>query len=58
LDAVQQQRIVSALVENKMRDLIKNKAPELLGVRGEELDRFVHDLFDLRTMDLTIPTVD
>jgi hypothetical protein len=56
LSADQQQRILNVLVKNKLEDSIKNKVPELLDVKEEELTQFVHDLFDLKKMELTIPT--
>jgi len=52
----QQQVIVDALIKNKLEDTIKNKVPELLSVKEEELTQFVHDLFDLKKMSITIPT--
>lgn len=56
LSADQQQLLINVLVKNKLEDSIKNKVPELLSVKEEELTQFVHDLFDLKKMDLTIPT--
>ena len=52
----QQQLILNVLVKNRLEDSIKNKIPELLSVKEEELTQFVHDLFDLKKMDLVIPT--
>ena len=51
-----QQLLVNVLIKNKLEDTIKNKVPELLSVKEEELTQFVHDLFDLKKMDITIPT--
>ncbi|MCX6823849.1 MAG: hypothetical protein NT085_01880 [candidate division SR1 bacterium] len=51
-----QQLLIDVLIKNKLEDTIKNKVPELLSVKEEELTQFVHDLFDLKKMDLTIPT--
>jgi hypothetical protein len=56
LSADQQQLLVNVLVKNKLEDSIKNKVPELLAVTEEDLTQFVDDLFDLKKMDLTIPT--
>ncbi|MEI6672770.1 MAG: hypothetical protein WCL02_05600 [bacterium] len=52
----QQQLLLNALIKNKLEDTIKNKVSELLDVNEEELTQFVHDLFDLKKMNLTIPT--
>lgn len=51
-----QQLILNVLIKNKLEDSIKNKIPEILDVKEEELTQFVQDLFDLKKMDLTIPT--
>ncbi|MEI6118901.1 MAG: hypothetical protein WCP92_06910 [bacterium] len=51
-----QQLLTDVLIKNKLEDTIKNKVPELLSVKEEELTQFVRDLFDLKKMDLTIPT--
>jgi hypothetical protein len=56
LSADQQQTLVDVLVTNKLEDSIKNKIPELLSVKEEKITQFVHDLFDLKKMDITIPT--
>jgi hypothetical protein len=56
LSSDQQQLILDVLVKNKLEDTIKNKVPELLDVKEEELTQFVHDLFDLKKMDLVVPT--
>jgi len=52
----QQQLLVNTLVKHKLEDTIKNKVPELLSVTEEELTQFMNDLFDLKKMDITIPT--
>lgn len=52
----QQQLILDVLIKNKLEDSIKNKVPELLDVKEEALTQFIHDLFDLKKMDLAIPT--
>ena len=56
LSSDQQQLILNVLIKNRLEDSIKNKVPELLSVKEEELTQFVHDLFDLKKMDLVIPT--
>jgi len=56
LSSDQQQILVSTLIEDKIKDTIKNKVPELLSVSEEELTQFVHDLFDLKKMDILMPT--
>ncbi|MEI7919471.1 MAG: hypothetical protein WCH65_04675 [bacterium] len=56
LSASDQQVIVDVLVKDKLQDTIKNKVPELLSVSEEDITQFVHDLFDLSKMDITIPT--
>lgn len=56
LSADHQQILVNVLVKNKLEDTIKNKVPELLSVTEEKLTQFVNDLFDLKKMDITIPT--
>lgn len=53
-----QQFLVNVLIKNKLEDTIKNKVPELLDVKEEDITQFVHDLFDLKKMDITIPTRD
>lgn len=52
----QQQLIINVLVKNKLEDTIKNKLPDLLSVKEDELTQFIHDLFDLKKMDISIPT--
>lgn len=52
----QQQYILDVLIKHKLEDTIKNKVPELLDVKEEELTNFVDDLFNLQKMDVTIPT--
>jgi len=52
----QQQLLVNVLVKHRLEDTIKNKVPELLSVTEEELTQFVNDLFDLKKMEITIPT--
>ena len=56
LGADQQQVILDVLVKDKLEDTIKNKVPELLSVSEEDITQFVHDLFDLKKMDITLPT--
>jgi len=51
-----QQFLINVLIKNKLEDSIKNKIPELLAVTEEDLTQFVTDLFDLKKMDLVIPT--
>jgi len=58
LSADQQQLLVNVLVKDKLEDTIKNKVPELFSVSEENITHFVHDLFDLKKMDITIPTKD
>lgn len=58
LSADQQQFIVSFFVKNKLEDTIKNKVPELLAVDEVAITKFMTDLFDLKKMDLTLPTKD
>ena len=52
----QQQTLVSALIEDQIKDTIKNKVPELLSLSEKDLTQFVHDLFDLKKMDMIVPT--
>lgn len=52
----QQQVLVNVLIKNKLEDSIKNKVPELLDVKEEDITQFIHDLFDLTKMELTLPT--
>lgn len=52
----QQQLLVDTLVKNKLEDTIKNKVPELLSVDDEWFSQFIRDLFDLKKMDITVPT--
>jgi hypothetical protein len=56
LSVAHQQSIIDILIKNKLEDSIKNKVPELLEVKEEEIAQFVRDLFDLKKMDITIPT--
>jgi len=56
LSAPQQQILVNALVKNKLKDTIKNKVPEFLDVGEDDLIQFITDLFDLKKMDIVIPT--
>ena len=56
LSADKQQLLVDTLVKHKLEDTIKHKVPELLSVKEEDLTTFVNDLFDLKKMDLVIPT--
>ena len=56
LSAEQQQQLVDTLVKGTLEDTIKNKIPELLSVSEEDITQFVHDLFDLKKMELTVPT--
>ncbi len=56
LSSIQQQKLIDVLIKNKLQDTIKNKVPELLSVTEEELTQFVNDLFDLKKMDISIPT--
>jgi hypothetical protein len=56
LSKEKQQPLVDVLVAHKLEDTIKNKVPELLAVSEEELSHFVRDLFDLKKMNLTVPT--
>jgi hypothetical protein len=56
LTADKQQFLIDALVKNTLEDTIKNKVPELLSVNEEDITQFVHDLFDLKKMNITIPT--
>ncbi len=56
LSSDKQQVLIDTLVKNTLQDTIKNKVPGLLSVTEEELTQFVHDLFDLKKMNLTIPT--
>lgn len=56
LSSSQQQLILNVLVKNKLEDSIKNKVPELLSVNEDEIAQFVSDLFDLKKMDLIVPT--
>lgn len=56
LSSDQQQVLVDVLVKNKLEDSIKHKIPELLDVKEEMITQFIHDLFDLKKMDITIPT--
>lgn len=51
-----QQHFVNTLVKQQLNDTIKNKVPELLALDTKELTAFVDDLFNLKKMDLTIPT--
>jgi hypothetical protein len=51
-----QQHIVDVLIKDKLEDTIKNKIPELLSVAEEDITQFVHDLFDLKKMELILPT--
>lgn len=54
----QQQILLDVLIKNKLADLIKRKAPELLSTNEETLTQFVNDLFDLNKTSLDIPTSD
>jgi len=56
LSAGQQQELINSLVKHKLQDTIKNKVPELLDVSEEEFAQFITDLFDLKKMDIVIPT--
>jgi hypothetical protein len=56
LTQADQQLLVNVLVKHKLKDLIANKAPELLLVDEKGLTQFVDDLFDLQKMDLILPT--
>lgn len=61
LSVQEQQSLVDLLVKEKLRDLIKNKIPELLSVDEKQLTTFVDELFDLQKVDgtyqeLHIPT--
>jgi hypothetical protein len=56
LSPADQQLLVNVLVKHKLKDLISNKAPELLLVDEAALTQFVDDLFDLQKMDLVLPT--
>jgi hypothetical protein len=56
LSADQQQLITNILVKYKLEHVIKNKVPELLSVNEEEFTQFINDLFDLKKMNITIPT--
>lgn len=56
LSADHQQLLVDVLIKHKLEDAYKNKVPELLSVTEKDLTQFVNDLFDLKKMDLIIPT--
>ena len=56
LSPEQQQLLINVLIKNKLEDTIKNKVPEMLSVKEEDLTQFVHDLFDLKKMDISVPT--
>jgi hypothetical protein len=56
LSSEQQQVLINVFLKHSLEDSIKNKVPELLDVQEEALTTFITDLFDLKKMDLTIPT--
>lgn len=56
LSSAHQQLLTDILVKNKLEETIKNKVPELLDVKEEDLISFINDLFDLKKMDLVVPT--
>jgi len=56
LSKEQQQVLIDTLVKHKLQDTIQNKVPDLLDIDKQKLSDFVHTLFDMDAMDITIPT--